>query len=82
MQATIVNVEKTHPDQAEPNTQADLLALPVPGGRQEQFGHVLRRVANLLRRQAKTGASYYDPLFLAPDMLENDYCRFRHQPRG
>ena len=73
---------ETDRDQATPNGQADLPALPGQGGSQEQRGHALRRAANLLRRQPNTGASYHDPLFRAPDTVENDYYRFRHQPRG
>jgi hypothetical protein len=73
---------ETDRDQVEPNAQADLPALPGQGCSQEQRGHALRRAANLLRRQPKTGPSYYDPLFQAPDTVENDYYRFRHQPRG
>ena len=42
----------------------------------------LRRVASLLRRVPKTGGSFYDPLFARPDLVEDDYYRFRHQPRG
>jgi hypothetical protein len=25
---------------------------------------------------------YYDPKFQRPDVVEDDYYRFRHQPRG
>ena len=38
------------------------------------------RVAGLLRRVPKTGASYYDPLFERPDLIEDDYYRLRNQP--
>jgi len=82
MPTSLVDVETAHRDQVELNVQADPLALPVRGGRQEDRRHVLRRVASLLRRRPKTGASYYDPLFGRPDMVENDYYRFGHQPRG
>jgi hypothetical protein len=40
------------------------------------------RVAGLLRRVPKTGARFYDPLFERPDLIEDDYYRLRHQPRG
>lgn len=82
MPTAIASVETARTDQLEPNAQADPLALPGQGGSQEQRRHVLRRVANLLRRQPKTSASYHDPLFGTPDTVENDYYRFRHQPRG
>lgn len=42
----------------------------------------LRRVAGLLRRAPKTGGSFPDPLFGRPYLIEDDYYRFRHQPRG
>jgi hypothetical protein len=42
----------------------------------------LRRVADLLRRVPKTNASYYDPLFERPDLVEDDYYRLRNQPRS
>jgi hypothetical protein len=36
-----------------------------------------RRVAVLLRQVAKTRGSYRDPLFDRPDLVEDDYYRFR-----
>lgn len=52
-----------------------------PGSaRAEIRGYTWRRVAVLLRRGPKTGASYRDPLFDRPDLVEDDYCRFRNQP--
>jgi hypothetical protein len=30
----------------------------------------------------KAGGSYHDPLFERPDLVEDDYCRFRNQPYG
>jgi hypothetical protein len=48
----------------------------------ETRGGRLRRVAALLRPGPKIGASYHDPLFGRPDLVEDDYYRFRHQPRG
>jgi hypothetical protein len=54
-----------------------------PGSaRAEIRGDLLRRVAGLLRRAPKTGGSYRDPLFERPDLVENDYYRFRNQPHG
>jgi hypothetical protein len=50
--------------------------------RAEIRGDRLRRVADLLRRVPKTGASYYDPLFERPDLIEDDYYRLRNQPHG
>jgi hypothetical protein len=41
-----------------------------------------RGVAGPLRRVPKTGGSFYDPLVGRPDLAEDDYYRFRHQPRG
>lgn len=39
-----------------------------------------RRYAGLLARVLR--ASYLDPLFERPDLVEDDYYRFLHQPRG
>jgi hypothetical protein len=50
--------------------------------RAETHGDRLRRVAGLLRRVPMKSGSYYDPLFERPDLVEDDYYRFRHQPRG
>jgi hypothetical protein len=52
------------------------------GARTDSFGGRLRRVAAPLRPALNTGASYHDPLFGRPDLVENDYYRFQHQPRG
>lgn len=40
------------------------------------------RLAGLPRPAPKAGASHHDPLFERPDLVEDDYYRFRHQPRG
>jgi hypothetical protein len=50
--------------------------------RAEVRGDRLRRLAGLLRRVPKTGAGRYDPLFEQPDLVEDDYYRFRNQPYG
>ncbi len=50
--------------------------------RAEISGDRLWRVVGLLRRGPKTGASYYDPLFERPDLIEDDYYRLRNQPHG
>lgn len=51
-------------------------------GSAETRGDHLRRVAGLLRRVLKTGGNYRDPLFERPDLVEDDYYRFRNQPHG
>ena len=51
-------------------------------GRVENLGDRLRRIAALPRPAPRIGASYHDPLFRRPDLVEDDYYRFRHQPRG
>jgi hypothetical protein len=33
-------------------------------------------------RLSRTRASSYDPLFLRPDLIEDDYYRLRNQPGG
>jgi len=50
--------------------------------RSNRTGDRLRRVAALLRRMPKTRGSYHDPLFERPDLVEDDYYRFRNQPAG
>jgi hypothetical protein len=50
--------------------------------RPETHASCLRRVADLLRRVAKTGGSYNDPVFERPAQVEDDYRRFRNQPYG
>jgi len=49
--------------------------------RAEIRGDRLRRLAGLLRRVPKAGG-HRDPLFERPDLVEDDYYRFRNQPRG
>jgi len=41
-----------------------------------------RRSARPLRWLARAGGSYRDRLFVKPDLVEDDYYRFRNQPRG
>jgi hypothetical protein len=41
----------------------------------------LQRITGLLRRRARTRATYYDPVFGRPDLIEDDYYRLRNQPR-
>ncbi len=40
-----------------------------------------QRITGLLMRLARTRASYDDPLFGRPDLIEDDYYRLRNQPR-
>jgi hypothetical protein len=47
----------------------------------ETRGDCLRRVVGLVRKASRTCASYYDPLFERPDLVEDDYYRLRNQPR-
>ena len=48
----------------------------------EISGGRLRRIAGLLRPVPKTRGSRHDPLFERPGLIEDDYYRLRHQPRG
>jgi hypothetical protein len=41
-----------------------------------------RRFGFLLRRIPKTRATYVDPLFARPDLVEHDYYRFRRRLGG
>jgi hypothetical protein len=43
-------------------------------------GTALRRAINCMARVFRTG--YYDPKFERPDVVEDDYYRFRHRPHG
>jgi hypothetical protein len=52
------------------------------GVRAKSRGGRLRRTVGLLQRGLKTGASYYDPLFERPDLIEDDYYRLRNQRYG
>jgi hypothetical protein len=74
------------PRRAARRTQTTLPAAAcsdtICSARSELRADRLRRIADLLRRAPKTGASYYDPLFERPDLIEDDYYRFRNQPRG
>ena len=65
------------------------IALPAPArpdrsgdARTERRRDSLPRVVGLLQRLLKAGGSYHDPLFERPDLVEDDYDRFRNQPRG
>jgi len=45
-------------------------------------GNRPRRLAGLLWRVPENTHSYHDPLFDRPDLVENDYYRFRNYPSG
>ena len=44
----------------------------IHGTRPQRFGFLLRRIP-------KTRATYVDPLFARPDLVEHDYYRFRRR---
>ncbi len=80
-----------HPVQtqaAEAQAQADCDAprqALAPAATPETMAALTRRrqhITGLLMRRAKTRASYSDPLFMRPDLIEDDYYRLRNQPRG
>ncbi len=52
--------------------------------RAEIRGGRLRRLLGLLQLMPQAGGnySYYDAKFERPDLIEDDYYRFRNQPRG
>jgi hypothetical protein len=72
---------------AEAQSQADCDAprqALAPAAAPETLAPLTRRtlrITGLLRRLAKTRATYYDPLFERPDLIEDDYYRLRNQPR-
>jgi hypothetical protein len=78
--AALLDIDSAPRDQPGPSIQA--LAPTMPEPREEERGHLLRRIARLLRPAPETAVSYHDPLFMGPDMIENDYYRFQHYPRG
>lgn len=51
------------------------------GARAEIRGDRLRRLVGLLRH-VPTTSGHRDPLFERPDLIEDDYYRFRNQPHG
>ena len=79
-----------HPVQtqaAEAQSQADCDAprqALAPAATRETPARLTRRpqcITGLLMRLARTRASYYDPLFGRPDLIEDDYYRLQNQPR-
>ena len=78
--APLLDIDTAARDQPRSSIQAP--GPPMPEPREDARGHLLRRVAMLLRSAPKTAVSYHDPLFMGPDMIENDYYRFQHYPRG
>lgn len=50
--------------------------------RAEERGNRPRRLAGLLWRVPKNADSHHDPLFARPDLIEDDYHRFRNYPSG
>jgi len=67
--------------QAECDAPRQALA---PAATPETLARLTRRpqwIAGLLRRRARPRATYYDPVFGRPDLIEDDYYRLRNQPR-
>jgi hypothetical protein len=59
---------------------ADAPAPPLPPCEPRRARHfTFRRIAELVRHMLET--SNYDTSFQRPDVIEDDYFRFRHQPR-
>ena len=72
-----------------PGARQAQIALPAPARpdrssdpRTESRRDSLPRVVGVLQRLLKAGGSYRDPLFERPELVEDDYYRFRNQPRG
>ena len=68
----------TRDDASAPDTSAPAAA-ERPNLPAKTRDPIVRRMANRLRRARET--SYYDRSFDRPDLIEDDYFRFRHQPR-
>ena len=66
-------------DSAQP-AQRDAAGSGTTGGTTAEIrGTRPRRFGFLLRRIPKTRATYFDPLFAQPDLVEHDYYRFRRR---
>ena len=59
-----------------------LLDAPRGGSANALVDRERRRIAAMLRPIPKTRGSHHDPLFERPGLIEGDYYRLRHQPRG
>jgi hypothetical protein len=90
MRATFVH-ELAQTRDADTHSQADSdapqqarppAATPETSARADTRSHRLRRITGLLPQLARARASYYDPLFERPDLIEDDYYRLRNQPYG
>ena len=74
---------QTQAAEAQADCDAPRQALAL-AGKAETLARLTRRrqrTTGLLMRLAKTRARYYDALFERPDLIEDDYYRFRNQPR-
>jgi hypothetical protein len=66
-------------DRAQPAQPAAAGSGTTGGTTAEIHGTRPRRFGFLLRRIPKTRATYVDPLFARPDLVEHDYYRFRRR---
>ncbi len=66
-------------DRAQPAQPAAAGSGTTGGTTAEIHGTRPRRFGFLLRRIPKTRATYIDPLFARPDLVEHDYYRFRRR---
>ncbi|HET9895663.1 MAG TPA: hypothetical protein VFQ44_12110 [Streptosporangiaceae bacterium] len=66
-------------DRAQPAQPAAAGSGTTGGTTAEIHGTRLRRFGFLLQRIPKTRATYVDPLFARPDLVEHDYYRFRRR---
>jgi len=70
----------TLPDTRRDTNSHELLADTSAPARKERSNVAGRRTTGLFTRMLGTG--YRDPLFERLDLIEDDYHRFLHQPRG
>jgi len=80
-------VRATRDQEAAPSTRSPMPMQPgradrAGSARLETLGDRPPRLYGLLRRALRTCGSYYDAQFERPDLVEDDYYRFRNQPRG
>ena len=73
-------VQTQAPD-AQLQAERDALAPPATPETLARLTRRPQRITGLLRRRARPRATYYDPVFGRPDLIEDDYYRLRNQPR-
>jgi hypothetical protein len=75
---------QTQAAEAQPQAECDAPRQALaPAATPETLARLTRRpqrITGRLRRLARPRATYYDPVFGRPDLIEDDYYRLRNQP--